>query len=838
MSKIKITSNPYEKQVQYARWDRLSNIWVAIDYQNNPESKLINEDFVSGFFPFQANRILDIAIEEFSDGSLEIEFEGTEDEYLFLCSICEDEKYSSFVTVTRGPRYLENARDIRPDIVSIFRKINPLIMQSVSDKSKIENELSKFTEASNDIVPLCIVGNYSAGKSSFINALIGHEILPSGDEPVTARIYKISPSDHDDRGRIKFVYDGYDVYVRFRGNNQSVDSVLENHPLIEKIKEVIKPLDTVDLVGSINKTLQTINHFEEESLDDNVSDLIEIEVPFDSSMLGNGKTDFVIFDTPGSNSASNVKHFKVLKQAMENMSNGLPIFISEFNSLDSIDNENLFKQIEALDELDHRFTMIVVNKSDKANLPKEGLSAQDEDKILSMSIPKNLYSGGIFFVSSVIALGAKTKGQFYDEFYGEIYDDTYMRFSDPNHKRYKSLYKFNIMPDQLKKDTIEDSEECENLLLVNSGMYSVEQEIKTFATVYSAYNKCIQSELFLGKVYDIATDEIKMAKEEREQSRQYRSDMLNQDMRYLVNRLEKCCEQIKEESAGYYRNVMMPVYKGMDYSIDSEELKNTEVRLKQKYNELIMQAQNQAGRPKTVELLYENTFVEKKRFSVKTLAKNYNNWRVKVAQQSETESIIRKQAADELFGDVKARYQASNASIHTILMGKSIEFWQMRTEDVRRRLVQLVTGSTELDEERKNQLEKMILNYGTIKFEKDTVENMDKDEFEMKLFSIFALDPLNINRFKLARIYNAEIKAAIDGNLRNISIAHMYSFNTWLRDLEEILKSNVIELNPALTAQSQIIKEESDRIQELQMRQEKLNQYVEQIHQMMQWREA
>ena len=66
----------------------------------------------------------------------------------------------------------------------------------------------------------------------------------------------------------------------------------------------------------------------------------------------------------------------------------------------------------------------------------------------------------------------------------------------------------------------------------------------------------------------------------------------------------------------------------------------------------------------------------------------------------------------------------------------------------------------------------------------------------------------------------------------------MYSFNTWLRDLEEILKSNVIELNPALTAQSQIIKEESDRIQELQMRQEKLNQYVEQIHQMMQWREA
>lgn len=65
--------------------------------------------------------------------------------------------------------------------------------------------------------------------------------------------------------------------------------------------------------------------------------------------------------------------------------------IVHFNSLDSMDNEKLYKDIESLEELDNRFTMVIVNKSDKANLPKEGFSATDEEKILSMSIPKQWY---------------------------------------------------------------------------------------------------------------------------------------------------------------------------------------------------------------------------------------------------------------------------------------------------------------------------------------------------------------------------------------------------------------------------------------------------------------
>ena len=416
MVTIRIVSNPYEKNITYYRWDEVKDEWLLINYENNSSSLLISEDLTSNFFPFKANKIVDVIIDEFSDGHVAIEFEGTDDEYEIIREICESNDYKDTVQITRSATTLENARDILPEIIRIYNEIRPIVDKSIENEEVVEEEFNKFTDATNDQVPVCVVGNVSAGKSSFINALIGSEILPSGDEPLTARIFKISPSPHDERGYIRFKYEGKNFAVIFNGNEQHIESEIESHPLIDKIKEVIKPLDTVDMIRSINTTLRTINDFEEDVFDENISDLIEIMVPFKSTMFGEKNIDYVIFDTPGSNTATNYKHVEVLHKAMENMSNGLPIFVAEFNTLDSMDNEKLYKDIDSMEELDSRFTMVVVNKADKANLPIGGFSSEDEDKILNLSIPRNLYSGGIYFVSSVIGLGSKTNGEFIDEF--------------------------------------------------------------------------------------------------------------------------------------------------------------------------------------------------------------------------------------------------------------------------------------------------------------------------------------------------------------------------------------------------------------------------------------
>ena len=89
----------------------------------------------------------------------------------------------------------------------------------------------------------------------------------------------------------------------------------------------------------------------------------------------------------------------VLKEAMANMTNGLPIFLSTPDALDSTDNENLYHIIRDMEELDSRFTMIVVNKADGPGLQRRDSTDSEENRILSQAVPRNLYSGGLFYVS-------------------------------------------------------------------------------------------------------------------------------------------------------------------------------------------------------------------------------------------------------------------------------------------------------------------------------------------------------------------------------------------------------------------------------------------------------
>lgn len=97
---------------------------------------------------------------------------------------------------------------------------------------------------------------------------------------------------------------------------------------------------------------------------------------------------------------------------MEDLSNGLPIFVSEFNTLDSTDNDKLYQAINNMKELDNRFTMIVVNKADAASLKKDGFNEDDQDRILSLAIPRQMYAGGLYFVSSIRVWGAKNDQRF------------------------------------------------------------------------------------------------------------------------------------------------------------------------------------------------------------------------------------------------------------------------------------------------------------------------------------------------------------------------------------------------------------------------------------------
>lgn len=126
------------------------------------------------------------------------------------------------------------------------------------------------------------------------------------------------------------------------------------------------------------------------------------------------------------------------------------------------------------------------------------------------------------------------------------------------------------MPEQLKRKAVETAERCDNTIFSNSGLFSVEKDILTFAGKYSAYNKCQQSRLFLGRVIGITSNEILEAKAEREESKRNRNMHLQNDKKELVDKIESESSRMKEQFIEQYPAYMQAFDNEINSSFTSE----------------------------------------------------------------------------------------------------------------------------------------------------------------------------------------------------------------------------------------------------------------------------
>ncbi len=535
MIKLKIVSNPYIDRIKFYKFS--NNGWVEISDRDKLEenNELLKEKLVKGFFPFVAKEIIDTIVKEYGD-KVGVEFEGTKEDYQELQEVCKN--YDG-IELTQSPLFLCNANDVLDDIVKIYNDAKSLIEKSNIDKKEIDDDTSKFLEASSDIIPLCVIGNYSSGKSTFINGLIGADILPSGDDPVTANIYKIKKSDYNSIAKIKFQIENYLVEIIFDGELSSVKTSFKDNSLIYQVEDELKKIEKKPVFVKLNKVIEILNMNSKDVLN------LEIEVPFVNGELQKSNREFVIFDTPGSDSSTYEKHIKVLQDELHNLSNGLIIFIAD--RLDSEGNEKLYNMLKEIKELDSRFTMIVVNKADNATLPENGSFTKEEiSKKMDLTIPRNLYSNGIYYVSSILGLGAKNNGEFINSHNAEFYETNREKYFNPSNKYYKQLYNYNIMPEQLRIRMIEDTEKCENKVFANSGLYAVEHEILTFANKYSSYNKCHQAQLFLENIIKITDKRIGERKEKVKRFKQALINEMESEKRSLCERLDKQLEDYND----------------------------------------------------------------------------------------------------------------------------------------------------------------------------------------------------------------------------------------------------------------------------------------------------
>lgn len=76
-------------------------------------------------------------------------------------------------------------------LYALIDKTRYLIQQMMPLSSRTQTTLKTLTQHVQEPMKIAIIGQFSSGKSTFLNALLGQDILPSGITPITAKICHI-----------------------------------------------------------------------------------------------------------------------------------------------------------------------------------------------------------------------------------------------------------------------------------------------------------------------------------------------------------------------------------------------------------------------------------------------------------------------------------------------------------------------------------------------------------------------------------------------------------------------------------------------------------------------
>ncbi|MBM7577388.1 dynamin family protein [Jeotgalibacillus terrae] len=263
---------------------------------------------------------------------------------------------------------------------------------------------------------VALFGAFSAGKSSFANALLGDKILPVSPNPTTASINKIFPPDHD--------HPDQSVIVHFKKEADLLADLQEasgiNH--IKALEEMADKLP--DLIQRPNEISESKKSFiraflkgwknyhpdlgteKEVSMEDfegfvsneYQSCFVEaIDLYADSSIAANGIT---LVDTPGADSV-NARHTDVSFDFIRN--SDAILFVTYFNhAFARADREFLIQMGRVKDSFEHDKMFFIVNAVDLAE-------SEEEKQEVIQYVKKQLQTFGvrqpkIFGVSSLQAL--------------------------------------------------------------------------------------------------------------------------------------------------------------------------------------------------------------------------------------------------------------------------------------------------------------------------------------------------------------------------------------------------------------------------------------------------
>lgn len=852
MTKIKIKSNPYTKNIEYFVYEDVNGQWENIKQTDCENTELIHLSSERSFLPFKIREIVDTIIKEYyiPNQKVTLVFEGTKDEYDEIVIVCESEDVKDKIDLIYGESRLKNARYIKPEIKNIFDRVDGVIRNVMNDDRTIIHGLDKVSQALNDVIPICVFGNYSAGKSTFINALIGKEILPSGGDPVTSKIFEIHNSDQSDYANISFTYNGEKFAIAIEGNEFELHIGNPESPIINNIKKELLNIENRELYAMLRTILNYLNDYEKLNQDGELGSIVSLTVPYSQkSLIANPLNKFVIFDTPGSNSNSNQDHAKVLAEAMDGFSNGIPVWVTEYDAHDTKDNADLCDKILEIDSLDKRFTMIVFNKSDEADLPGNEFTKKQEENILSFRAIEKMYASGIFFVSSIMGLGAKTDGEFVDRFYRKTFRMQNPAFSDPEDIDYLMLYRYNIMPEQLKQNALMNSSENPDLIYANSGLYCIENEIEKFGSKYSAYNKCQMVYSFLKNVIAKTDKKIEKKLEESKKTLNTYNNQLDEKKKSLEDSIVELANNSAEDCEKDSKNEVDFYTKGqLKYSLEIEELEQIDSNYRSesyKQNEVSSKEEDvTVSKEKLVSHLKEHQqklFNKDALETTKNMIADFKKDFIDLQQSKKEKDLKRKeadkQASEQVIERVISQYKNDLDNVQSKLSIFLNKYWQNNELQLKKELTELITGTDALNDTQRNEIANIIQSFDVNDF-KDQANTVFSIERFLKnqIFGIKVVDDETLALKRLSKKYNDIIRNNIDEISKEMNDNCFNKFKFWKNRLLNEINKNLVNDNPDLYKLNLSIEETNNKIKQLEDNKQLIQNSFKAIEDWMSWK--
>lgn len=543
MKELMLAYHPVKKEIRF--FGKYKGDFVELPYEECPKLEPYSPGAGEFVLQNQGSKFFDDIWDQFFNDTINLTFKGTKIDHEDIQKKIDDYNATKEKEIFKIVKFIELPNvSVIYDAISAFceETLNTFENQLQDNETKLifRKRKALFEERKhlldkND-VNLCLVGTYSAGKSTFINAIIGKRILPESINSETAKMFKIKNNDiprvtfyvHSKIGEkpdtIQIIWnESLGQFEVIRGIGKT-DANIRAMLTREASSLAVLGLKQHEQLCALLKKLNDIPNHEQPDGSGFINGVIEVEYPI--PLCHN--INFTFFDTPGTDSNSS-EHLLILKEALQKQTNSVLIVLYEPTKMEGTGNSILYKLINGFRDdstnagnvsIDLARSFHVINQADTKSSKdlkllrnkKVCVTLKEEDKIYNEEpMEIDLSQERLFFVSSKAAYISKAilgnidledertwlanhKQELNNEPTKDPFTDKVQDISSDNGLFYKydKLANADFETKQLIAECEAKAAACDDSLdgviqriYINSGMYAIEQEIVKYAQKYA-----------------------------------------------------------------------------------------------------------------------------------------------------------------------------------------------------------------------------------------------------------------------------------------------------------------------------------------------------------------